>query len=64
MSEQTALRDAPSVSIVFEFEAAPRIVPNIATDAQRDRLIDWLTAADYMRLLNEAALLAGLEQAA
>lgn len=64
MSEPTPLRDAPSVAIVFTLEAPPTIVPNIATDQDRARLIDWLEAAQYMPLLNEAALLARLEREA
>ena len=56
---------APSVRIVFELEAAPRVEADWLTDADDARMTHWLDQHDdYSRLIADAVELAERERAA
>jgi hypothetical protein len=59
-------RSAPSVSIRFEVEAAPRVFVDVLDVAEEKRLVDWLAEArpDYGALVTRAFELAAQARAA
>jgi hypothetical protein len=47
----------PSVTIVLGLESAPKILSDAQTDAEANRLCDWITSqADLVELLDKALL--------
>jgi hypothetical protein len=56
---------APSVHIVLELEATPRVYCDYLHDGEEDRMRDWLAGHDdYLELIDRALELATRERAA
>lgn len=53
---------APSVTVVLSLEAAPRLISDALTDAEANRLADWILSQRDLTELVDLALLSRTER--